>query len=101
MKTLKKEFSNTPRTDKLLEEQVYFMTDVRTANQLAHMLCRKLERELNVCHEALLYISSLDTSQDASPLQCSAVAVAVEALENKKYFEEEKNLTNNLLYENS
>lgn len=31
--------------------------------------------------EALRYIAGLDTSQDASPAQCSAVAVAMEALD--------------------
>jgi hypothetical protein len=89
---MNQELLKTPRTDKLLEEQVYFMIDVRTTNQLAYMLCRKLERELNVCHKALVYISSLNTSQDASLEQCSAVAVAMNALEDKKYLEDEKNL---------
>lgn len=31
--------------------------------------------------EALRYIAGLDTSQDASPAQCSAVAVAMEAID--------------------
>lgn len=31
--------------------------------------------------EALRYIAGLDTSQDASPAQCSAVAVATEAID--------------------
>jgi hypothetical protein len=43
---------------------------------------RKLERKLNVLRGALIYIAGLDTSQDASPQQCSAVAVAAIALED-------------------
>jgi hypothetical protein len=31
--------------------------------------------------EALRYIATLDTSEDASPAQCSAVAVAMEAID--------------------
>jgi hypothetical protein len=31
--------------------------------------------------EALQYIATLDTSQDASPAQCSAVLVAMEAID--------------------
>lgn len=41
---------------------------------------RRLERESEVYRDALRYIARLDTSQDASPAQCSAVAVAMEAL---------------------
>lgn len=89
---MKKELLNTPRTD-LLEERSRFMTDVQTSNQIVFMLCRRLERELNVCKEALTYIAGLDTSQDASPDQCSAVAVAMMALEDKKYLEDGKSLT--------
>jgi len=89
---MNQEFLKTPRTDQLLEDQVYFMVDVRTSNQLTYMLCRSLERELNVCQKALAYIASLSTSQDASSEQCSAVAVAIKALEDKKYLEEDKHL---------
>jgi hypothetical protein len=31
--------------------------------------------------EALRYIATLDTSEDASPAQCSAVAVAMDAID--------------------
>lgn len=41
---------------------------------------RRLERESEVYRDTLRYIARLDTSQDASPAQCSAVAVAMEAL---------------------
>lgn len=35
----------------------------------------------NAMLEALRYIAGLDTSEDASPAQCSAVAVAMEAID--------------------
>lgn len=44
---------------------------------------RNLERERNMLRGALVYITGLDTSQDASPEQCSAVAVAKLALDYK------------------
>jgi hypothetical protein len=39
------------------------------------------EGAASIMLEALRYIATLDTSQDASPEQCSAVAVAMEAIE--------------------
>jgi hypothetical protein len=45
-------------------------------------LARGLERERNVLRGALIYIASLDTSQDASPEQCAAAAVAMFALDD-------------------
>jgi len=41
---------------------------------------RRLERESELYRDALRYVAGLDTSQDASPAQCSAVLVAMEAL---------------------
>jgi hypothetical protein len=41
---------------------------------------RKLERERNEARKALHQIASLDTSQDASPQQCGAVLIAMNAL---------------------
>jgi hypothetical protein len=43
--------------------------------------CQRLERERNKMREALEEISSLDTSQDASPQQCEAVLIAMNTLE--------------------
>ena len=44
------------------------------------LLAMSADREEKL-RDALRYIAGLDTSQDASPQQCSAVAVAMEALE--------------------
>jgi anthranilate phosphoribosyltransferase len=41
---------------------------------------RRVERERDEARKALREIASLDTSQDASPQQCGAVLVAMNAL---------------------
>ena len=45
----------------------------------ARLLAMSADREEKL-RDALKYVAGLDTSQDASPQQCSAVAVAMEAL---------------------
>lgn len=46
----------------------------------ARLLAMSADREEKL-RDALKYIAGLDTSQGASPQQCSAVAVAMEALQ--------------------
>ena len=78
--------SNTPETDAQLTTftsisklKKHFVN--RTGTVSAEF-ARGLERERNVLRGALIYIAGLDTSQDASPQQCSAAAVAMIALEH-------------------
>lgn len=50
-----------------------------SAIELARLYDRAAQR-IAVLERALRYIARLDTSQDASPAQCSAVLVAMDAL---------------------
>lgn len=79
--------SDTPETDAQLTtfESISKLKKrfVNKTGTVGVEFARKLERERNVLRGALVYITGLDTSQDASPEQCSAVAVAMLALDYK------------------
>jgi hypothetical protein len=68
--------SDTPETDAAWRE-------LRENNRVQPLLylANKLERERDEARKALHEIASLDTSQDASPQQCAAVLLAMNALE--------------------
>ena len=53
---------------------------LRKQRAIARKFGEQMERELNEARKALREIASLDTSQDASPQQCGAVLVAMNAL---------------------
>jgi len=67
--------SDTPETN--AEELVQMGQDWTFVNA---DFARKLERERDHMRVALEEIASLDTSQDASPQQCEAVLIAMNAL---------------------
>jgi hypothetical protein len=68
--------SDTPEADAAWRE-------LRENNRVQPLLylANKLERERDEARKALHEIASLDTSQDASPQQCAAVLLAMNALE--------------------
>ena len=66
--------SNTPETDAAVLD-----SDGQWSFVLKEC-CQRLERERNELRKALEEIASLDTSQDASPQQCEAVLIAMNAL---------------------
>jgi hypothetical protein len=72
--------SDTPETDVLLSNQVFYRIPPDECCDQLQTLCERLERELNQMRKALEKIASLDTSQDASPQQCGAVLIAMNAL---------------------
>ena len=53
---------------------------LRKQRAIARNFGEQMERERNEARKALREIASLDTSQDASPQQCGAVLVAMNAL---------------------
>ena len=53
---------------------------LRKQRAIARKFGEQMERERNEARKALREIASLDTSQDASPQQCGAVLVAMNAL---------------------
>jgi hypothetical protein len=53
---------------------------LRKQRAIARKFGEQMERERDEAREALREIASLDTSQDASPQQCGAVLVAMNAL---------------------
>ena len=53
---------------------------LRKQRAIARKFGEQMERERNKARKALREIASLDTSQDASPQQCGAVLVAMNAL---------------------
>jgi hypothetical protein len=69
--------SDTPKTDAFIEG-LNDDWDVEFAALTSH--AKQLERDLNKARKALQEIASLDTSQDASPQQCCAVVIAMDAL---------------------
>ena len=73
--------SDTPETDAFIEA-LNDDWDYEFAALTSH--AKKFERELNRLRSALKNIASMDTSQDASPQQCGAVLIAMNALENIK-----------------
>lgn len=80
--------SDTPETDAQLTtfESISKLKKrfVNKTGTVGVEFARKLERERNLLRGALVYIAGLDTSQDASPEQCSAVSVAMLALDYKQ-----------------
>lgn len=66
--------SNTPETDAAVLD-----SDGQWSFVLKEC-CQRLERERNELRKALEEVASLDTSQDASPQQCEAVLIAMNAL---------------------
>jgi hypothetical protein len=70
--------SDTPETDAFIEA-LNDDWDYEFAALTTH--AKKLERERDEARKALHEIASLDTSQDASPQQCAAVLLAMNALE--------------------
>ena len=80
--------SDTPETDAQLTtfESISKLKKrfVNKTGTVSVEFARKLERERNLLRGALVYIAGLDTSQDASPEQCSAVSVAMLALDYKQ-----------------
>jgi hypothetical protein len=70
--------SDTPETDGIT---FYATKDMMPPyNTVPSEFARKLERERDHIRVALEEIASLDTSQDASPQQCEAVLIAMNAL---------------------
>jgi hypothetical protein len=69
--------SDTPETDAFIEG-LNDDWDYEFAALTSH--AKQLERNLNKARKALQEIASLDTSQDASPQQCAAVLLAMNAL---------------------
>ena len=53
---------------------------LRKQRAIARKFGEQMERERDEARKALREIASLDTSQDASPQQCGAVLVAMNAL---------------------
>lgn len=78
--------SDTPETDAQLTTFTSISKlkkpFVNRTGTVSAEFARKLERERNVLRGALIYIAGLDTSQDASPEQCSAVGLATIVLED-------------------
>ncbi len=54
---------------------------LRKQRAIARSFGEQMERERNEARKALQEIASLGTSQDASPQQCAAVLLAMNALE--------------------
>ncbi len=69
--------SDTPNTDAKAVGAIGFYSCATVPADFA----RQLERECNKARKALHEIASLGTSQDASPQQCAAVLLAMNALE--------------------
>ena len=67
-----------PETDALLES-LNEDWDVEFAALTSHAY--RLENQRNIAVKALKVIAGMDTSQDASPNQCGAVLVAMDALQ--------------------
>lgn len=67
-----------PEGSKTKEQRIAAMIYAENLEQ-ARLLAMSADREEKL-RDALKYVAGLDTSQDASPQQCSAVAVAMEAL---------------------
>jgi hypothetical protein len=76
--------TNSPQTSALMKRHAEECTDwMLTADSVAR-LCARMEHERNIALEALTAINRMDTSQDASPNQCGAVLVAMDALQTIK-----------------
>ena len=77
--------TNSPQTSALMKQHANEHTDwMLTADSVAR-LCARMEHERNIALKALTTINRMDTSQDASPAQCGAVLVAMDALQAIKH----------------
>ena len=80
-KLLRVENNHNWQANDLAEQAFRERDEAREQNEeQARLLAMSADREEKM-RDALKYIAGLDTSQGASPQQCSAVAVAMEALQ--------------------